>query len=451
MALVWAGRMGLLFCFLSFLLVIRLGWRSLGRGVAATLAVGFFYGILRGRFPDGFSHFMFDSALFALYLSQFTRAPSRDIQLRTRALKAWALALGLWPFLAILTSIGLATAQPLSIQFVGLRASMLFVPMLVLGGRMTPEDMGHVYRWLLVLVPVSFLFALLELQFGVGTFFPFNDITAIIHMSADVGEERFHRIPATFGSAHAYAGTMLSLLPVLVGAEPHAPWRPVRVAVLIAALLGIFISGARTPVVLLGLMLLLLVLTTPLPRRWVLGMTVVGAIVAFVVSDNPRLRRFETLEDTAYVQERMHWSVNKSLLEVAVDFPMGSGLGSAAGTSIPFFLVPEALPQIGLENEYSRLALEQGLPGLLLWACFVLWAVIRRPKDVTGRWGLLQLRLMWLLTILTWSTAMTGTGMLTSIPFTLIFMLHMGLVAAETRVPLRAGPAPLPAARALQV
>lgn len=442
--------MGLLFCFLSFLLVVRLGWRSLGRGVGATLAVGFFYGILRGRFPDGYSHFMFDSALLGLYLSQFSRAPSREVQARTRAVKAWTLALGLWPLVAILTSIGLPTAQPLAIQLVGLRASVLFLPVLVLGGRMSPEDMSQVYRWILALTPVAFVFALLELRFGVETFFPLNDITAIIHMSSDVGEERFLRIPATFGNAHAYAGTMLGVLPILMGWERRARWRVVRIAVLVAAVLGIFISGARTPVIQLGLMVVLLVLTTPLPRGWLAGMAVVGVIVAYVVSDNPRFRRFETLEDTDYVQERVSWSLNKSLFEVVSDFPMGSGLGSAAGTNVPFFLMSEALPQLGLENEYGRIALEQGLPGLVLWACFILWALLRRPKDVARRWGLFQLRLMWILSLLAWGNAMIGTGLLTSIPFTLLLMLQMGLVASEARAPAAATTAPL-AARAVQV
>jgi hypothetical protein len=179
------------------------------------------------------------------------------------------------------------------------------------------------------------------------------------------------------------------------------------------------------------LMLALLMLTTRLPVRWTLSLIPIAVLVALVVNENARFRRFETLSDMEYVENRIGWSINKGLLEVIGDYPIGAGLGRAAGTSIPFFLQDSALPPIGLENEYARIALEQGILGLLLWVAFLVWVVARRPAGRPG-WTPLQLRLMWSLTLVCWASALTGTGILSSIPGTMLLLLEMGLVASRS-------------------
>ena len=64
-----------------------------------------------------------------------------------------------------------------------------------------------------------------------------------------------------------------------------------------------------------------------------------------------------------------------------------------------------------MENEYARLCLEEGIPGVLLWVAFVLWLLIdprlcKRPNDGGGRMGRL---------CAAWGQAAVGTGLLASV------------------------------------
>ena len=75
-----------------------------------------------------------------------------------------------------------------------------------------------------------------------------------------------YRIPACFVNAHAFAGTMVSTLPWLVGGVVPAGQPPVAAGLLWtavgAAVLGVFMSATR-----IGMLVLLccLVLCAPLP------------------------------------------------------------------------------------------------------------------------------------------------------------------------------------------
>ena len=108
-----------------------------------------------------------------------------------------------------------------------------------------------------------------------------------------------------------------------------------------------------------------------------------------VAADNERLQRADTLEDTEFVSERIRASANESFFELMVQYPAGAGMGSAFGTSIPYFLADPTPTAIGLENEYSRILVDQGLVGLGLWLAFLVWLLHRPPPfrlDVP--WGL---------------------------------------------------------------
>src|SRR5207237_5308190 len=157
--------------------------------------------------------------------------------------------------------------------------------------------------------------------------------------------------------------------------------RFVFTGVLVVTALGIFMCGARLPVVMLLALLLGLVLSAGLRLRPLLGVAVVASVVGYVVATTERLQRFTTLQDTDFVRERVSGSLQLSFLSALGRYPLGAGLGSAAGTSIPYFLLDRALPQIGLENEYARIALEQTLLGLALWVGFIVWTLFSG-----GRW-----------------------------------------------------------------
>src|SRR5579864_1074286 len=110
--------LALAFCALAFVACLMAGRRSLGYGVAAVLAVGYFYGILRANLLTTFSHFIFDAGLFGLYLSpcwQLADGPERK---RSDPVKWWLLILMAWPVLIVLLPF-----QPLLVSLVGLRGN----------------------------------------------------------------------------------------------------------------------------------------------------------------------------------------------------------------------------------------------------------------------------------------------------------------------------------------
>ena len=107
------------------------------------------------------------------------------------------------------------------------------------------------------------------------------------------------------------------------------------------------------------------------------------------------------------------------------------GLGSAFGTSIPYFLADVAKPQVGMENEYARIAIEQGLVGVVLWMSFAGWFCLRNPLRFRRFGGAVDLG-MWSFCAFEWGTGFLSTGFLASVPSTLVLFLFMGgLLAPE--------------------
>ena len=119
------------------------------------------------------------------------------------------------------------------------------------------------------------------------------------------------------------------------------------------------------------------------------------------------------MKDPALVAERISWSVNMNLVEIAKEYPFGNGLGGG-GTSIPYFLQGRIINPVAMENEYARIMLEQGLTGLLIWVMFILWIFTRRNRDPGDPWYLGR-RLAFVASTVYFVTGLTGTGLLTSI------------------------------------
>jgi hypothetical protein len=407
--------------------------RSLGHGLGSLLCFGYLYGILRARFPDGFSHFIFDGAVAGLYLA-FLMGKKRTMRFGHdgQVLRLWLKVLMVWPLGTLLLS-PFFDSQHIFIQLVGLRVAIFLLPVMALGARLTEEELDSLGQWVLWLNLAAFSVALLELWLGLELFFPKSAVTTLLYLSNDVGEEHSLRIPSLFNNAHAYGGTMLLSLPLLV-----RRWQRVRsgrvltVLALVGSVLGLFICAARMPVVQLFAIGVLLLLVTRLSMRLLAGMVAVALVVGGVVLYNPRLQRFLTLEDTEYIAERVSWSVNTSLVDVITSYPLGNGLGSAAGTSIPFFLMDLARPQHGLENEFARIAMEQGIIGLLLWVLFLGWLFTRLPPRRRGG-SLVAERMMWATVLVAWGTGFIGTGLLSSIPATVFLLLWMGVVVGTRR------------------
>ena len=431
--------MGLLLCFAGFGTAFLFGRRSLTAGVAAVATVGYAYGVLRANFLDTFSHFLFDAAVLGFYASLIGRRPSAAGP-GAAELRRWVWLLLGWAGVMFL----LPLQHPL-IQLVGLRGNAFLLPFLLVGGWLDRRDAERLALWLAALNILAFAFAMAEYRMGVPAFFPKNAVTEIIYKSKDVANYTAYRIPACFSSAHAFGGSMVLSLPWLAGAWVQAGRRLGRHLLLTlgiaAAVMGTFMSAAREPIVLLFALLCLALLSGKIRAAYWVGWVVILAGVGYVVSGEERLQRFTNLQDTAAVKERIEGSVNLSFTDLLTTYPIGNGLGGG-GTSIPFFLQYLVKNPVGLENEYSRLLLELGIPGLCLWVGFIGWTALKRPSDTRDPW-LLGRRLMWYTALATFATGLIGTGMLTAIPQSPLLFIGIGFLTAPRPEP---SPRPLPAA-----
>lgn len=347
---------GIFLCILAFGLTNAMTRRSLGAGLVALMTVGYAYGLIRARVPDGGTHFIFDAALMGLYARAFSGLISAEMRLRTETATWWTLGLMAWPIICMFYA-PLVTddAQPLIIQLVGLRGAVLMLPCLVLGARLKRADFDILAPALAVLNLVALAFALLEYFFGIETFIPHNAVSDIIYESTVITNsgEAFLRIPSTFLSSHAYGGMMtLSVAYIAHGLEMAGRARLLCLAGLGAAILGVFMCGSRLPVVELTLATIYVLGSFRMRSSTVFAFALTALAVSYVVVNFERFQRFETLSDPDAVRSRISMSVNMSFFEILNAYPLGAGLASGFGTSVPYFLFKHSRhPQSGRPRE----------------------------------------------------------------------------------------------------
>src|SRR5262249_44862911 len=157
-------------------------------------------------------------------------------------------------------------------------------------------------------------FAAAEYVLGIPAFFPKNPVTDIIYKSNDIAGYTAYRIPACFVTPHAYAGTMVTTLPWLIGGlvQPRISlWRRGAVAAGVAgAVLGLFLSGTRISIALLFVLILVTTFSSQLKGVYWLGWVLILVGIGYLVSSEARLQRFLTLRDTEEVVSRVQGSVN---------------------------------------------------------------------------------------------------------------------------------------------
>jgi hypothetical protein len=289
-----------------------------------------------------------------------------------------------------------------------------------------------------VLNLLVFAVALSEFYWGLEVFLPRNPATEIMYQSRDLVGFSEHRVPATFVAAAAYGNTMVASMPFLVGRWQvpgvRTGEKALLVAGLFAAALGPFLCGSRSPVICLFALGALVVYQLRARLGYLIPVGLVVAAVTFFVTGSERLQRFLTLQDTEMVATRLQGSANVGIVQTLLQYPMGAGLASAWGTSIPSFLSHLAVEPIGAENEWARISVEQGFVGLLLWAGFVGWLLLR-PKVWPSRAWVAGGQLMLLSTVLFWLSACFGTGLLSAVPGTALLFLQMGLLARTLPLP----------------
>lgn len=420
---------GLLLCLVAFLGTALASRRSLVAGLCAVITVGYFYGIVRGNVPQTASHFIFDSAVLGLYAIQLFRHPP-DRRSGSIALRLWVAILCVWPVILL----AIPKQDPL-IQLVGLRAAILLVPFLLLGARLESHELDQLAVWSAVLNLVAFAFAVGEFVFGLERFFPLNAVTALIYRQHDIGGYEWSRIPATFSNAHAYAGTMVGTLPLMLGAwfqkrgnRSHGSLIAVGV---VAALLGIFMAGARSHALITLVILFVATVSGRIKVAHRVAWLSMILLVGWLISTSERLQRFANLQDTEYVSNRVALSLNYGFLDAVATYPLGNGLGGG-GTNVPYFLQQRLKNPIVIENEYARIALELGIPGLAIWILFVIWAFTRRVSRSSDSWRLGR-RLAWFSGVLYFGTGWIGLGLLSSIPHAAFLLLNTGWIVTPQR------------------
>jgi hypothetical protein len=408
----------------AFILCLWAANRSLRYGLLSVIAIGYLYGILRANFPDTSTYVTFDMAVLGLYVGQLWRPLTPERRRHAHDLRLWLIALITWPVLLFF----LTPADTPLVELVGLRANTFLLPFLLLGARLDDDDMF----WLalafaglnLAVVGVG----IAEFFLGIEPFYPRNDVTDIIYRSKDLVGWTAHRIPATFSSAHAFAGTLVMSLPVLIGAwvqtSHKVRWHRNLLGLAIAAsLLGVFMAAARTHMITASILVAIVTFSGQLRGeqwvRWIIALCLVG----YVISGEERLQRFTTLQDTEFIAERWTGSVNEGFFEAIKAYPMGNGL-AGGGTSVPYFLRGQQSPLI-MENEYARIGIEQGLPGLTLWVVFLFWTFLRWPRRRNEEWALGRV-IAWIACALFFLTGLTGVGLMSSVPQTVFMLTLMG-------------------------
>jgi len=426
----------ILFPLAALLGTLILTMRSIALGLLGVFTVGYLSGIIRANYLSVYTTFMFDAALLGLYIG-FIGAWHEELAGIFRSTAGqWVLVLFAWP--ALLTAI---PVNDYLVQLVALRATVWFLPVLLIASRMRADDLAVIARGLACLNLLALAGGLYIYQNGVESLYPQNAITAIIYTSKDVGGAEYYRIPSLFLNAHSYGGAMLFSLPFLIDrAFGRGVWildRLLAAIGIVAALGGILLCAARQPVVIFAIMTVIVWLVSRLHAgvgALTVGMVVVGLLVA---GTNERLQRAKELEDTELVSDRIRASANASFFELLAEYPVGAGMGSSFGTSIPYFLADRAPVAIGLENEYSRIHIDQGLVGLGLWIAFLVWLLHRPPPlrlDVP--YGLCVI-FMYALVVTNWLTAFIGSGTLSAVPGSVLLLTQMGILVRVREVAAR--------------
>ena len=421
----------IIFCVGAFLGTLAAANRSLRHGLLALLAVGYGYGILRANFPDTATYMTFDAAVLGFYIGQLWRPLSPEQRTRTHDLRLWVTVLMAWP---VLLFFAFPTDSPL-VELVGLRANIFLIPFLLIGTRLDEDDLRWLAQGLAALNLTVVAVGVAEYFLGIGPFYPYNEVTELIYRSKDLLGQTTHRIPATFSSAHAFAGTMVMTLPLLIGAwvqtARHERWvRRLLAAAIVASLLGVFMAAARTHMITAALLVAIVTFSGHLRGDQWVRWAVAVALVGYVVSGEERLQRFTTLQDTSFISERWSGSVNEGFFEALKAYPLGNGL-AGGGTSVPYFLRGNQSPLI-MENEDARIGIEEGLPGLTLWVVFIGWVFLRWPARGKDPWALGRL-LGWVTCGVLFFSGLTGTGLLSSVPQTVLMLVTMGWFAGRVK------------------
>ncbi len=429
--------MDILFPIVAFLATFLMSQRSLAGGILSVITVGYFSGIIRANFQSIATTFFFDAAVAGLYISVgfgHTRTLKRAIM---GSGGQFCMLLVIWP--AFLT---LVPVNHFLVQLVALRGTVWLLPLFILATKLKLEDLKQFARVLAVLNTITFFVGTYIYINGVESLYPKNEVTRIIYQSKDVRnsatEDNNHRVPSTFLSAHAYGGTMVLTLPLLLGRlfqrKPNIFERGLLIAGVLSALVGLLYCGARQPLWVFCMLVILTWIQSGMSAKAGIYVFLLAGTIMYFSMGNERFQRgfsvVSTDGDKMFVGNRLKNSINEELYNEFFLYPLGSGMGSSFGTSLPYFLSHLAPEIKGQENEYSRILIDQGWIGLGLWLAFLYWVHFPRPRSNNPDISLL-LCMTHSTTALIWATAFIGAGILSSIPGTALLLVNMGVLVGH--------------------
>ncbi len=419
---------GIILCAIAFFGTYLLARRSFVNGILAVVTAGYCYGILRANFYVTSSYFIFDAAVLGFYVASFKELSRTFASTDGQRLKHWVTLLVLIPLVFFFIPI----QDPL-VQLVGLRGNAFLLPFILVGAKLKRESWHRIGIWVAVLNVVAFAVGATEYLFGLEHFFPHNVVTELIYRSNDVGAENNYRIPSIFANAHSFGGTMVLTIPLLTGAMMHKHLRAwhknLLLTGLLASILGVFMSAARSHFLVLAFLLTVATFSVRLRPVYRVSWVVILLLLGYVVGTQERLQRFTTLGNSRFVEDRFEASVNTTLLNAMFDYPFGNGLGGG-GTSMPAFLADHVNRPVAIENEWGRIVLETGLIGLTTWLAFLLWVFTRPPAHHSDP-AFLGWRLAWFAALTFFLLGFIGIGLFTSIPSTAILLMLVGWIATH--------------------
>jgi hypothetical protein len=294
------------------------------------VSVGYVNGVVRANYLGVFTTFMFDAGVLGLYVGAYVFHARRMAAARSTPWIGYFLFLLAWP-----TFMALLPINDVLVQLVALRATIWFLPVMLIASRLTAADLTVLARVLAVMNFFALAGGLYLYQNGVEALYPRNAVTEIIYMSKDVAGNEHRRVPSTLLSAHAYAGTMLYTLPFLLarlfGVRVGSGERALMAAAVAAALAGILLSATRAPVVMFVVATLVALVRTGVNVKVVVVALGLLAAGGYLASSNERLQRAASLGDTELVSARVQGSANEGFFDLVVAYPGGAGWGRRSG------------------------------------------------------------------------------------------------------------------------
>ena len=250
----------------------------------------------------------------------------------------------------------------------------------------------QVYRWILVAALLFSVLGLIEwsvvptewhVEAGISRYYSemLNLRYSAWHMGLPenywrpAGDERLRRAVSIYGSSQSFALAFLLLLPASIYGLFTPALRERRLAVLtfVVSMAGLFATITRFTIVIgLGMLAGTVLISSRVARRiatWALASILVVLVVGAVVSPRAQTLISETLlfQDHSSSTRLQIWAETAEVIALQ---PLGHGIAEVGQTALR--LSDAGSIALGIEGQLSKVGVELGLLGLLLYLAILL-------------------------------------------------------------------------------